>query len=215
MKQFSKDFKKLFLLQFTKELILHSRQGELLQLQDLIKEEITENKKDLIRSIKTQTSKTKKELQEEDLDFSESFNRVKPKIYSRPQTPTIPEIRLPPHLQYLRPVPRNIEMDLEKLNGLVKDPAVKIIECNGPDEHIIVRGSMGVKPTNIVLGKEEIDKIIETFSQVAHIPTHEGVYRVVAGRLILSSIISDVVGSKFIIKKMLYAPTFQGQVYPN
>ena len=126
----------------------------------------------------------------------------------------IPEARLPPHLQYLKPIPRELQVDLEKLNPLIKDPAVKIIECNGPDEHIVVRGTMGVKPTNIVLGKDEINKIIGTFSQASHIPAHEGIYRVVAGRLIFSSIISQVVGSKFTIKKMLYAPTFQGQAYP-
>ena len=43
----------------------------------------------------------------------------------------IPEIRLPPRLQYLRPRPTELEIDLAKLNPLVKDQAVKIIECNG------------------------------------------------------------------------------------
>jgi hypothetical protein len=74
---------------------------------------------------------------------------------------------------------------------------------------------MGAKPTSIVLGKEEINSIIKTFSDIAKIPLHEGVYRVVAGRLILSAIISDVIGSKFMIKKMLYAPTFQKRTYPQ
>ena len=217
MKQFSKNFKKLFLLYFTKELILHSKEGEFLRLQNFTTEPIQKQKeevKEFLHSIKTKTSE-KGELEKEDLDFSQIFKGIKSRDYQQRRSLIIPETKLPPHLQYLKPIPRNLEIDLEKLNPLIKDPAVKIIECHGPDEHIIVRGKMGVKPTNIVLGKEEINKIIEIFSQASYIPMHEGVYRVVAGRLILSSIISQVVGSKFIIKKMLYTPNFRGQTYPQ
>ena len=140
---------------------------------------------------------------------------MKSKSNLRARKLTIPQPKLPPHLQYLKPVPKDIKIDLEKLNVLIKDPAVKIIECNGPDEHIIVRGSMGIKPTNTVLNKEEINTIIKKFSEISKIPIHEGIYRVVVGRLILSAIISEVIGSKFMIKKMLYAPNFQGRTYPQ
>jgi type IV secretory pathway ATPase VirB11/archaellum biosynthesis ATPase len=122
---------------------------------------------------------------------------------------------LPPHLQYLRPIARDIKIDLEKLNSLIKDPAVKVIKCDGPDEHIFVSGSMGVKPTNTILSREEIDNVIKKFSEISKIPVQEGIYSVVVGRLILSAIISEVVGSKFMIKKMLYTPNFQNQTYPQ
>ena len=215
MKRFSKNFKKLFLLYFTRELILHSAKGEFLQLQNLVKEQIKDEKDELIHSIKRKTLEKKEMLKDKDLTFHKIFRGMKPGFYSQRKTLTIPESHLPLHLQYLKPVPRNIEIDLEKLNSLIKDPAVKIIECNGSDEHIIVRGSMGVKPTNIVLGKEEINKIIKKFSEISNIPIHEGIYHIVAGRLILSAIVSEVIGSKFMIKKMLYAPYFKGQTYPQ
>jgi len=180
-----------------------------------MKGQIKDEKEKIIYSIKRSIPQKKEKLKEEDLDFYKIFKRIKPEFYSQTKTLTIPEPKLPPHLQYLKPTIRDIEIDLEKLNSLIKDPAVKIIECNGPDEHIFVRGSMGVKPTNIVLSKEEITKVIKKFSEISKIPVHEGVYRVVAGRFILSAIISEVVGSKFIIKKMLYAPNFRGQSYPQ
>ncbi len=218
MKQYSSSFKKLFLLHFTRELILHSREGEFIRLQNLT--EVPELKQkmeveEFLHSVKIKIPEKKQQLEKDDLNFSQIFKGRTPKAYAQRRALMIPETKLPTHLQYLQPVPKNLEIDLEKLNPLIKDPAVKIIECNGPDEHIIVRGKMGVHPTNIVLGKEEINKIIETFSQAAYIPTHEGVFRVVAGRLILSAIISQVVGSKFMIKKMLYTPNFRGQNYPN
>jgi len=68
---------------------------------------------------------------------------------------------------------------------------------------------MGTKRTNIILNKEEIDQIIKKFSETAKIPLYEGIFRVVVGKLILSAIISDVIGSKFIIKKMMYSPGFK------
>jgi len=215
MKKFSKSFKKLFLLHFTRELILHSASGEVLQLKNLMKGQVKEEKDKLILSIKRTIPEKKEELTGEDLDFYKIFKRMKPKAYPKRKILIIPEPKLPPHLQYLKPVPRDIKIDLEKLNPLIKDPAVRVIECNGPDEHIFVRGSMGAKPTNIILSKEEIIKVIKEFSETSKIPINEGVYRVVAGRLILSAIISEVVGSKFMIKKMLYAPNFSGQTYPQ
>ncbi len=218
MKQYSKSFKKLFLLYFTKELILHSSEGEFIRLQNLTEVprlRKQEEVKEFLHSVKTKIPLKKRELEKDDLTFSQIFKDIEPKLSLQKRRLTIPEPTLPAHLQYLRPVPRNIEIDLEKLNPLIKDPAVKFIECNGPDEHIIVRGGMGIKPTSIILSKEEINKIIKTFSQISRIPTHDGIYRVVVGRLILSAIISDVIGTKFTIKKLFYSPYFKGQTYPN
>ena len=111
---------------------------------------------------------------------------------------------MPSHLEYLKPIPKpGIDIDLFKLNPLIKDPAVRLIEVN-PDEKVMVIGTMGTKPTDIILNKEDIDRVINKFSGVSRIPTNEGIYRVIAGNLILSAIISSVIGSKFVIKKMVY-----------
>lgn len=122
----------------------------------------------------------------------------------------IPRTRLPPHLQYLKPSPtKNLELDFPKLDPLIKDPMVREVECNGADKEILVRGVMGVKKTNILLTKEEIDEIIQKFSQVSKIPVHDGLFKVVVGRFIFSAIVSKVAGSRFIIKKMVYDPLFR------
>lgn len=122
----------------------------------------------------------------------------------------VPKTKLPSHLQYLKPsANKSAELELGKINLLLKDPMVKEIECNGPDQHILVRGVMGTKETNIVLTKEEIDQIIKTFSDAAKIPVHEGLFKVVVGRFVFSSIVSNITGSKFIINKMNYNPNFK------
>ncbi|MCX6750814.1 MAG: hypothetical protein NTZ83_05125, partial [Candidatus Pacearchaeota archaeon] len=122
----------------------------------------------------------------------------------------IPDSNFPPHIQYLKPIPVNKDIDLGKLNPLVGDQMVRVIECYGPEENLVVKGGMGVKKTGIILNKEEIEDIIQRFSKETKIPVQEGVFKVVAGRLIFLAIISEIVGSKFIIKKMAPEQMNQG-----
>jgi len=127
----------------------------------------------------------------------------------------IPEPKLPSHLDYLKPVAgSNAETDLLKLNPLIGDFGVKIIEVN-PNERVRVTGTMGTRQTDIVLNREEIDEIIGIFSKASKIPTAQGVYRVVVGNLILSAIISEVTGSRFIIKKIPPTPPQTNKPAPN
>ncbi len=116
----------------------------------------------------------------------------------------IPEPILPPHLQYLRPRPEEIAMNFGKIDPLIKDNAVRIIECRGPDEKVFVRGAMGIKPTAITLREDEINSIIKDFSDKSKIPIQEGVYHIAVGRYVLSAIVSNVIPPKFIIEKMKY-----------
>ena len=172
------------------------------------KEEIKKEKKK-IQQIITRKKESPLIFKEKPPLKNKLFKPLPKPLIARLRILRIPEPKLPPTLQYLKPTPTNIQIDLEKLNPLIKDSAVKTIECNGPDENIIVRGTMGTKRTNIILSEEEINQVMKKFSETKKIPLHEGIFRVVVGRLILSAIISDVIGSKFIIKKMMYAPGFR------
>ncbi len=196
---FSDEFKKSFLILFTRELLKHSIRRDIIKLQRIIGAE------------------ERKRITRPPLRISPPFARpqpIRPRPVPMPRPVTrpfvrhplfIPEPRLPPHLEYLKPLPTpGVEIDLWKLNPLIKDPGVRILECN-PDERVIVTGSMGTKPTDIILTKEDINQIISRFSEFSRIPAEEGVYRVVGGNLILSAIISDVISSRFIIKKIPYS----------
>ena len=219
----SKEFGVFFLLQFTKELIKHSRPIEIeLKPHLLDKEEIKEKVK--------QTIKAESKLKKQELSLS-ILNKglepphliLEPKRKQQMITPMrkplipkklltqplrIPEPRFPQRLQYLKPIPTNREIDLDKLDPLIKDPMVKLIECNGQNQNIIVSGTMGRKKTNIILSKQEIDDILKKFSEATKIPMQKGIFKVVVGRLILLAIISEIISSVFIIKKMMYVPGF-------
>lgn len=196
----SEEFKVFFLLQFTKELIKNSVKNDLIELETILKKEEKDTHQEIIEKIKKRTMPTPKKE-----EFIEPFpTAVKTKRLQIPFL-KIPEPILPKSLQYLKPAPTKLEIDLEKLNPLIKDPLVNSIECRGTDEPIIVRGKMGIKKTNIILNKEEIDQTIKKFSETAKIPIQGGILKIVAGRLVLSAITSEIIGSKFIIKKMAYS----------
>ncbi len=207
---FSNDFKKVFLLTFTKELIRHSEKRDILKLQKII--ELKEGGRKKIPASETIVFKketlgeiSKSKIQIEARALEKLPLRKSPVRQFTRQVPRqlfIPEPKLPEHLEYLKPIPTpGVEIDLFKINPLIKDSAVRIIEAN-PEERVTVTGTMGTKPTGIILSKEDIDRIINKFSEFSKIPVTEGIYRVVVGNLILSAIISENIGSRFTIKKM-------------
>ena len=204
----SKEFRTSFLLQFTKKLIENSAKENLLNQighEKIIQHPSQKKIKEILEG--------KRGRIEEDL-FSD-YDEVQKKIFRPLRKPKkltlkIPKTRLPKHLQYLKPTPSNVpKIDLGKLNQLLKDPVVRTIQCDGPDRNVFVKGAMGTKNTNIVLTKQEIDDIIKKFSKVTKIPTTEGLFKVVYGKLNFNAIISQVTGSRFIITKMIYNPSFR------
>ncbi len=224
---FSQDFKRIFLLAFTKELIIHSAKKDIIKLQKIIQSREQKKQEELLgEPLKIFT----RELGEEKIPSKpvrkpaaiqlpppQLIKRpvaveVKPKPFIRPRPtlkllPVAREPILPPHLEYLKPIPTpGVEMDLMLLNPLVKDIAVRLIEAN-PNERVVVSGTMGTKPTSIILSEEDIDTVIDKFVQATKIPAEEGIYRVAVGNLVLSAVISDITSSRFIIKKMSVNPS--------
>ena len=99
----SKEFKKFFLLQFTKELIRHSGEGEVFELKNILKEESDEKKEEIKKEKKKiqQIIKEKKEFYlnpKEKLSFKERLFKPLPRPpITRPRILRIPEPKLPPN----------------------------------------------------------------------------------------------------------------------
>lgn len=216
-KALSSEFKTRFLLSFTKQLILNSAPMEVLKLKEIVSNEPLkqEIEKEEIKERVQEVLKTEDEYEKSNFPVKEDEliekKWAKPKIKKksfpfgsfRNIRLTIPEPNLPERLKYLKPTPVPVEMDLDKLNPLMKDSHVRTIECSGPDTNVLVTGTMGEKKTNIVLNENEINDIINRFAVASKIPVSEGVYKVAVGRMIFMAIVSEVIGSKFIIKKMI------------
>jgi hypothetical protein len=198
-------FKNLFLLTFTQELIKNSG-GYMIRLNKILEKAQSPEEERVKEIIKSKHVKEDLVPRTKEMNEPFHFRSKKPAVFSgkRKRVLRIPEQRLPPQFSYLKPTASNAEIDLGKLNPLIQDPVVNEIECNGPGEKIYVRGSMGHKPTAITLSKEEIREVIDKFSQESKIPVQDGVYNVAVGKLNFHAIVSETVGSKFIIKKLDY-----------
>ena len=213
LRRTSPEFRKFFLLQFTKELIRNSIPKDILLKQTLrnpegelniqpvndLKEKVLEG---VFQTEKKELSPTRIEpIVRREFKPLPQTPRVKP----RPTGPLrIPIENLPQRLQYIKPMPMPNKIDLGRLNPLIKNPMVQSIECNGPEIRLIVKGMAGTKEIEMTLSEEHISEVIRRFSQKSRIPVSEGIYRVVVGKLILSAIISEITGTKFIIAKMGY-----------
>ena len=131
----SPEFRTFFLMQFTKELILNSIPKDIL-LKEAMKEpekeleivpvkEINEDIKEMMKpSIKPRT----REFADGELPRL-SFRPLPTSVGFRPRQ-SMMRLRmapkLPQHLQYIQPVPMPTEIDLEKINSLIKDSLVQI-----------------------------------------------------------------------------------------
>ena len=226
LEQTKEDFRTGFLLRFTKELIENTEayQKALLEaeVKGFIKKEGVQKeqeeriaakdvKKQEIKNIIHEKIRGENKKMEEmyikglPLELKEMISppaiRLMKKPIRRPRLQII-EPPLPATVSYLKPVPTSEGIDIGNLNILVQDPLVKIIECNGPEENILVMGVMGRKPTAIKLSQSEIEEILGKFAAASKIPVHEGLFKAAIGNLVISAVVSDIAGIKFIIRKI-------------
>ncbi len=225
----SEEFKEFFLLEFTKQLIRNSIDIEMQKLAymvkqqeekeiNLINEELKEKKNQVIKDKKEIKRYVKEKIKKKEEYFSSikkgperegsPFMVLSQKGLINRNVPFknksfIQEHSLPEKIQSLKPIPMPGEIDLGKINNFIQDPVIRTIECNGPEQNIIISGIHGAKETNISLTKEEIEDIIKKFSKETKIPLQEGLFKVAYGKFIISAIYSESIGSKFIIRKMI------------
>lgn len=188
----SKQFKILFLLRLTKEMIKNCETEDLDRLGNVIKKKRHDKKQ-----------RAKSYFQEKYPEHIPSMMYRHPKEtrpYLEPPPPKFQEYAIQERPQY-PPQQRNVQLNLGRLNQLIQDPNIISIECPGPEENLTIKGSQGTRTINLALTKEEINQILQVFSQVSKIPLEEGVVRIIIGRLNLSAVVSDVLGARFIIKK--------------
>ena len=91
--------------------------------------------------------------------------------------------------------------DYGKINNLLNDPSVSSIECLGPGKKIMVIRTGQKQTTNIDLSAIEIKGILDRIADKAHLPLSEGVFRAEVDNFSINAVISEIIGTKFLIKK--------------
>jgi hypothetical protein len=95
----------------------------------------------------------------------------------------------------------NFGINLGKINPLIYDKEVTIIECPGADKFILVKKEGKINLTKMKISQDEIEQIINEFSQKSRIPTMEGIFKAIVGDCSINAVITDSQAHRFIIYK--------------
>ena len=117
---------------------------------------------------------------------------------------TQPQQVQPTNIQSIQPVPekRPPGFALGRIENFLRDPAIQSIECPGPGKNVMVRKYNKINMTKLALTQEEVSELINKFSKEARIPVMGGILKAAVGDLVISAVISDLVGSRFIINRI-------------
>lgn len=186
-----------FLQEFTKELVLNSVPEIKEKVEKLEKTHRAEQeKKEMIRRIrkKLKESEVEKPIQE----ISEDVKELKREdLIDKGKTKTV-DISKKLGAGRIEELP----FDLGRINRILEDYQVESIECPGPGKFLIVKKQKQVIPTKMTLNKDEIEKIIQTFSEKSRIPLVGGVFKASVEGFIITALQSELIGSRFIITKI-------------
>lgn len=97
--------------------------------------------------------------------------------------------------------PPGVVGDYGKITPLLNDPSVSSIECPGPDKPLTVIRAGQKQFTKISLNQKEIRDFFEEIAEQAKIPLMDGVFRAAVENFSISGVISEMIGSRFVIKK--------------
>ena len=144
------------------------------------------------------------------------------RVHKSPPRFQMPEQPQNPILQKITPSPQPLPpgFSLGKIDPLIYDNRITTIECPGPGKSILTKTAGNINMTQINLREEEIKIIIQEFSKQAKIPIITGLFKAVVGNLVITAVISDFVGSRFIINKhtpyslLENSPVYQNQQFP-
>jgi hypothetical protein len=100
---------------------------------------------------------------------------------------------------------------LARLEGLISDSTIQTIECPGPGKQVLVFRSGLIQTTNIALTLEEITDIMREISEKTRIPLISGIFKAALPEYLITAVMSEFVGTRFIITKKPQAPVAMPQ----
>ncbi len=189
------ELRALFLREFAKALILSTRPSLFESLEKASKE-MPEIKQEEQKSLQPE----KKEIPSP--EFIQSPVLPAPPLPTARQAMPIAPIKTQAGPPLQKPA-ASIEpaSGMLKLAQLISDPYVSSIECTEANKPLLIT-KMGLRQqANILLSEEEIKGMMKEISEKTKIPLLPGIFKVAYQNLLITAIVSDFIGMKFIIQK--------------
>lgn len=136
------------------------------------------------------TSKMKVERNVEPKGEIPEAKRVSKKFSEENKLPPLPNKEPPKDSIYLG-----------KVTPILLDPSVFSVECPGPEKNLLVNRGGRIQTATTKLSKEEIDRIIDSFSEKTNIPISQGIFKTAFKDILITAVVSEFAGTRFIIEK--------------
>ena len=119
------------------------------------------------------------------------------------QRPQAPKIYLAPQTESWLV---NIQ-SLKRIQPLLTDKTITSIECSGPGMPIMIARGSYTQSTPLHFTVDEINKIIKEISERTKILLNaSGVFKAAIGDIIITAVLSEFVGARFVIQKKAKNP---------
>jgi len=90
---------------------------------------------------------------------------------------------------------------LPKITQFFNDPSIFSVECSGPGKSLLVNRYGSIQPAQTILTADEIKSVLQEISNKTRIPLITGAFKAFFDNLICTAVISEYVGSRFIIQR--------------
>ncbi len=115
-----------------------------------------------------------------------------------------PSIQIPEEVSEPEPQTKTIgNFRLENIREFLSDPNADSLECPGPEKPLLLSKRGKIDALGISLTPESITSIMQEISEQARIPLIPGVFKAILNNLLITAIISDFAGTRFIIQKTM------------
>lgn len=146
---------------------------------------------------------------EELIGMQNNFPKTQPEIKKiiikefNPQAKFIalPPVNLSPYIGHRKNSVHNIKISSEKLSPFISDPEIESIECPGPDAPISIKKRGEIISTSVKMSESEISNLVKEISKLTNTQIIDGILSVSIPEMSFTAVLSEFVGSRFIIQK--------------
>lgn len=121
-----------------------------------------------------------------------------------PEIPKLPSTKpiIPQAKPIITPTPQTPKITImDRLNRIFSDPGVQVLNCPGPDKNITITRSGMMQTSPFSFNEKEIKEFMNELSEKTRIPLIPGIIKVIFQNLIITAVVSEFVGTKFIAER--------------
>ena len=133
---------------------------------------------------------------------SRNKTALQPTIVKQPLKSTKPVKQIKPLPQ--KPSELKIEYNLEAIKKFFNDPLILSIEHPGQERPIVINHGGIITPSSIILSDAEAKNIMDEISSLTRIPIQKGVFKAMFDNLIITAVISEFIGIRFVIQRRIF-----------